>query len=734
MADPLRAPAVSACPACDVAGPALARGARGGFAAKIVLSVPSAHCAACIAGIEGALQDLPGVRAARVNLTQRRALVDAVEEVRADAMIAALARAGYEAHELDAETAGQGGIDRAGRDLLMRIGVAGFAMMNVMILSVAIWSGADPATRSLFHWISAAVTLPVVLFAGRPFFAGALAALRARRAGMDLPIALAIVIATGLSLSETWAGGPRAWFEAALMLTFFLLVGRYLDHRSRSAARSAVAELAALEVPVVTVLRPGGAQESVALRALGPGDLVRVLPGARFPADGTIETGLTEIDRSLVTGESAPAAAGPGMRIAAGEGNLTGAVVLRVTAVGAQSTLGRIAALVTAAEAARSQRTERAQRAARIYVPLVHLVAGGTFAGWLWATGDLRLALNVAVSVLIITCPCALGLAVPAVVAAASGHLFRRGLLLKDGAALERLAEVDVALLDKTGTLTEGQADPADLEALAAPAARIALALAQGSAHPLSRALEAALNARKVVPARLDDLREVPGEGVAGRCQGVPVRLGRRAGEPQGGTVSWLTIGDAAPIALRFAERLRPGAAELVAGLRAQKVAVRIVSGDQEAAVAALAVRLGIADWQAETGPEAKARLVAELSARGHRVLMLGDGLNDTAALAAAHVSISPASALDAARAAADIVFLGSDISRIGEAVGLSRRVVARIRENFALAALYNLIAVPVAICGLATPLLAAIAMSGSSLSVTLNAFRLRGHRKGAAG
>ncbi|SIS64639.1 heavy metal translocating P-type ATPase [Phaeovulum vinaykumarii] len=721
---------ISACPAC-IAAPSAERLAGGGDIkdARIMLSLPTAHCAVCITDVERELARAPGVRSARVNLTLRRVSVDAEPGTDPADLIARLDRIGYEAHELDAGLLSATEADRQSRDILMRIAVAGFAMMNIMLLSIAVWSGAEDATRDLFHWISAAIALPTVVFAGKPFFVSAFNALKGGRLGMDVPISLAIILASGISVYETAHSGHHAYFDAAVMLTFFLLVGRYLDYRTRAMARSAAEELAALEVPRATRLAETG-EETVPVSELRPGDLIRVRPGGRIPADGQITEGETEIDRALITGESLPVAVAPGAALSAGEVNLTGPLVLRVTAAGRDSSLHRMADLVAAAESARNRYTSLAERAARAYSPLVHLMALGAFGVWLQISGgDIRLAVNIAATVLIITCPCALGLAVPAVVTAASGKLFRAGLLVKDGTALERLAEVDCVVFDKTGTLTLGTPEPQNLGDLSRAELEVAAALGAGSAHPLAQALAGAARAAGVVPARVEDLREVPGHGIEGRWRGQVVRLGRAewiGAEAGDVTATHLRIGPGAPRSIRFADSLRPGAAEAVAALAAQKKRVLLVSGDVPGAVADLAGRLGISEWHAGVLPAEKAALVADLGAAGHRVLMVGDGLNDTAALVGAHVSISPASALDAARTASDIVLLGRDIAPVAEALRIARVTRRRIKQNFAISAVYNVIAVPIALVGLATPLWAALAMSASSVSVSLNSLRLR--------
>ncbi len=601
-------------------------------------------------------------------------------------------------------------------------------MMNIMLLSVAVWSGAEAATRDLFHWISAAIALPTIAFAGQPFFRSAWSALRVRRTNMDVPISLAMILASGTSLYETAMSGEHAYFDAAVSLTFFLLIGRYLDHRSRAAARSAARELAALEVPRALRVTDEG-EAVVPVADLRMGDLVRVLPGARVPADGTIEQGESEVDRSLLTGETLPAFAGPGTAMAAGEMNLTGPLLLRVTAAGKDTALHRIADLVAVAEAGRGRYTSIADRVVRYYTPVVHAVAFSAFIGWVWVAGDIRLALNIAAAVLIITCPCALGLAVPAVMTAASGRLFRRGMLIKDGTALERLAEVDCVVFDKTGTLTLGRPEAADLSGHAPGDLSVALALAEASAHPLARALAEAARAAGVAPADVTDLHEVPGYGVEGRLGGQTVRLGRAnwvGADPGEATAAWLRIGAQAPCEFTFTDRLRPGAQAMIVALKARGLALHLLSGDAEGPVADLAARLGISAHVSGALPEDKAGYVARLKAEGHKVLMVGDGLNDTAALAGAHVSISPASALDAARTASDIVMLGTTLDPVTDALDVAQRAIARIRENIVISNVYNLIAVPLAVLGFCTPLFAALAMSSSSITVTLNAMRLR--------
>ncbi|MEO1452526.1 MAG: heavy metal translocating P-type ATPase [Pseudomonadota bacterium] len=719
------------CPACTAAPAAEEIAAKAAVAGPqtIQLSLPTIHCAGCISGVERGLSGAPGVLDARVNLTLKRVRIEAEAGVTPEALIGRLDGLGYEAHELDSDALEATESDAVSRDLTMRLAVAFFANMNVMLLSVAVWAGAEDATRDLFHWISAAITIPTVMFSGQPFYRSAMSALRGGRLNMDVPISLAIILAVALSLWETALSGHHAYFDAALSLTFFLLLGRYLDQRTRASARSAAQELAALEVPRATRIDEE-VETSVRVTELVPGDTVLVRPGARVPVDGRVVSGTSEIDRSLMTGESLPVFSGPDTPIHAGEINLTGPLTVEVQAAGQGTALHRIADLVAVAESGRANYNSLADRAARAYAPVVHLLALAAFLAWMWISGgDMRLSLNIAVATLIITCPCAMGLAVPAVTTAASGKLYRRGLLIKNGTALERLAEVDTVVFDKTGTLTMGLPKPQDLGALSTRDLEVAAALATASSHPLARALSDAAAEAGVHPARVSDIEEVPGYGVQGTWRGERVRLGRAAwvgADAVPATATYLAVGAAAPQAIRFTDTLRPGADQAIAAFRKAGARIMLVSGDSPAAVEALASEIGIDDIRAEATPEDKAELVAELGETGHKVLMVGDGLNDTAALSAAHVSISPATALDAARVASDIVFLGRDFAPLGDALGTATQARKRIQENFAISTVYNVIAVPIALLGFATPLAAALAMSLSSITVSLNAMRLR--------
>jgi Cu2+-exporting ATPase len=605
-----------------------------------------------------------------------------------------------------------------------------------MLLSVAIWSGypgeMGPATRDLLRWISALIALPAIAYAGQPFFGSAFAALRAGRTNMDVPISVGVTLAAALSLWETARSGPDAYFESVVMLLFFLLVGRYLDRRARGRVRSAAEHLARFSVAPATVLDADGKPRRVPSASLRVGDLVLVAAGERIPADGKVAAGKSSIDRSLVDGETLPLAVDAGSEVLAGMLNIAAPLRISVNAVGEQTVLAEVVRLMEAAERGRARLTALSDRVARRYAPAVHVLALATFLGWVLA-GPWQIALLNAVSVLIITCPCALGLAVPVVQVVGTNRLFRRGILLKSATALERLAEIDTVVFDKTGTLTIGRPELRPDSALALEDLRVAVGLAANSRHPLSRALQRAYSAFEPTPA----VEEHPGEGLRLADANGETRLGSRrwcgviagtSGDPSDMEL-WLTRPRRAPVQFRFHDALRPDAADVVAQLKASGKRVMLLSGDRRSAVAPVAETLGIAEWRSEVGPKEKCDTLNQLRDQGTKLLMVGDGLNDGPALSTAHVSMSPATAADVCRTAADLVFQGASLGGVIEALKVARRSRILIRENIGFAIAYNLAAVPLAIAGLVNPLLAAAAMSCSSILVVLNSLRL-GHAR----
>lgn len=695
--------------------------------------VPEMHCAACLTGIESALARVPGVVNARANLTTHRVGVTFdFADGEPDKMLAAIESFGYSARPFDAFSLDRGE-DVEGRLLLRCLAVAGFASSNVMLLSVSVWSGADDATRDLFHWISALIALPTLIYAGRPFFRSALRAVSAWRMNMDVPIALALVLAASMSLYETMNSGPHAYFDGVVTLLFFLLIGRYLDFRMRDVARSAAAKLMSLSPRSALRVEADGTAVHVPITEIQPGEHIRIAAGERVPLDGLVVEGQSDIDRSMLTGEPEPEKIGVGGKAFAGMLNLTGPLLVSVTAKATDTLLSEIIRLMEAAERGASRYVRLADRASTLYAPLVHLLAFATIVGWLLVGAGWHMALTTAVTVLIITCPCALGLAVPAVQVVASGLLLQRGVMLKDGAALERLAVADTVVFDKTGTLTEGEPRLAEIPQLDEAEWSVAAALGASSRHPLARALARSANALGHVPSALSDVEEVPGEGMRAVLNGAVVRLGRREwvdpevpAESWSGSEIWLKTGDAPARQIAFEDALRPDAVETLAALRHAGLRVILLSGDRDGAVKAVAERCGIEEWHAAQRPSDKASFLEKLAAEGRNVLMVGDGINDAPALATAAVSMSPSSAADISQTAAGIVFTGRNLSPVMTAFSIARAARRLIIQNFALSIGYNIVAVPIALFGFATPLIAAIAMSTSSIIVIGNALRLR--------
>lgn len=703
------------------------------------LAVDGITCAACMGEIERGLHRLPGIRNARVNLTSQRLAVDWVQdETGADEIVAELERLGYAAHPFDPASQRERQ-DKTGKQLLRCLAVAGFAGMNIMLLSVSVWSGnatdITPETRDFFHWLSALIALPTVAYSGRPFVKSAFKALAAGRLNMDVPIVIGVFLAVALSVVQTIQHHHHAYFESAVMLLFFLLIGRYLDHNMRGRTRSFAENIAALKAEVAARINPDGTVREVPLSKIETGDLVMVSGGERVPVDGVVETGASEIDQSLVTGESVLVPVNPGQRVYAGTLNGAGALQVRVEAASGATLLDEVNRLLETASQAKSKYVRVADRAARLYAPLVHGAAAITFLGWLLAGLAWQPALVISISVLIITCPCALGLAVPAVQVVASGQLFRCGVLLNSSDAIERLADIDTILFDKTGTLTLAEPelcseiDPADDTVLLA--GRLALA----SRHPLSAALVKATGA--ITP--LAEVTEISGAGLETEVAGKTLRLGspmfcgashqqieQALSETPGASLLAIRHGDAPVRLLTFRQSLRPDARAVIDQLKADGFALEIVSGDTEPAVADCARALDVEAWQAGMKPASKIARLEALQAEGRNVLMVGDGLNDAPALAGANVSLSPVSAVHLSQAAADAVFLGEKLQPVADALRLSKRARAAIEQNLWISVVYNIIAVPIAVAGFVTPLMAAVAMSASSLAVTANALKLR--------
>lgn len=709
--------------------PFVRRDAKG--LARLELAVRGMRCAGCMSKVENGIRQLPGVEEARVNLSSAKLNVRWKEgATSAERIVARVNELGFEAFPYDPAAILKQD-DEEGRFLLTCLAVAAFGSSNVMFLSICVWAGFDGemghATRMLFHWISGVIAIPTALYAGRPFFRSAAASLSRGNANMDVPITLGILLALALSLYEAFKGGDYAYFDAAVSLPFLLLIGRYLDHLLRRTARGAALDLAAMQTVTSTRIGHDGVSHVVAAGDIVPGDLLLIAAGERVPVDSVVESGEGEADVSLVTGESAPVRVKTGDVLQSGTLNLNGVLTLKATRRVQDSLVADLARLFEAGQQNRGRYVRIADRAARLYVPTVHGAALLVFLGGMVAGLSVETALTNAVTLLIITCPCALGLAVPAVQIVATSRLFKNGILVKSGDALERLAEADVVVFDKTGTLTHGRPVLTNGSGIAGEVLERAAQLARASKHPLSRALATAAGPGTVYP----DVREVPGEGLEAPGAGGVVRLGRasfagdKSASQADGSVLWFREPGHSSVAFHFSDSVRTDAAASVGALKAMGLKVEMLTGDLDKPAAAAARTLSIDTWTACSDPAQKTQHLERLQKQGHHVLMVGDGLNDAAALSLAHVSISPGTAVQASQTAADMILQGETLAPIVEAVDVARRARTLVFQNFAFSAIYNVLAVPLAALGMVTPLIAAVAMSGSSLIVMLNALRL---------
>jgi P-type Cu2+ transporter len=696
------------------------------------LAVENMHCGNCLRTVETTLTTLPGVHSARVNLSTRRvAILTEGATAAPERYIAALASRGFKATILAQQTQSPNAAN--GRDLLRRLGVAGFAAANIMLLSVSVWSGHGgdmPASQqTLFHWLSALIALPAVAYAGQPFFASARQALTARRLNMDVPISLGVTLATAMSLFQTLRGSEQVYFDAAITLLFFLLLGRVLDQGVRTRAASAAENLLGRRTVTASLLRTDGSVGPVAVADIKPGMRLQIAAGEQIPVDGRLLNTSASLDESIVTGESAPRRVARGEVVHAGTIALSGPLNIEAAAAAEDSLISEIARLMQTAEQARGRYVRLADRAARLYAPAVHILGALTFLGWMLAGAGWEPALTAAIAVLIITCPCALALAVPVVQVVATSRLFREGIVLKTADALERLAEIDTIVFDKTGTLTSGRPELGATE-LPDEIIRRAAGLALGSRHPYAQAAVREAERRRLPPLPLADVHECSGAGMEAAFEGHTLRLGSAAfcgarDAADNGASLWFRDGDATPTVLHVSDPLRADAATTIAALARDGYSIELLSGDTGAAVATAASAVCIERWSAQQRPEQKIARIHELANAGRRVLMVGDGLNDAPALAAGHAALSPSSATDISQMAADAVFQGERLKPVVTCLAVAKAARRRALENFAIAIGYNALFVPLAMAGRVTPLIAAIAMSASSIAVTLNALRL---------
>jgi P-type Cu2+ transporter len=714
---------------------------------ELSLQIEGLHCAACAWLIETSTRRLAGVSDIHVNPAAARAEVRFdPRRVNLSAVLARIQLLGFVPQPLSFA----GGVpdwSAERRTALRRLAVAGFGMMQVMTYAVSLYAGSmqgmAPDLERFLRFVSLIVATPVVLYAAQPFFAAAWRSIRSGTLGMDVPVALSIGAAYLWSVCATLRGRGTVYFDSAVMFTFFLLLGRYIEMSLRH--RSGMQHDALARLLPQSVLRLGGAQaERVTPDELRAGERVRILPGERVPADGEITNGATEVDESLLTGESAPRARSCGDQLLAGTLNLSGVIDIVVTRVGQDSTLATVARMLERAHASRPQVADLADRIAGWFVAAVLLLAAAV--GSYWLAVDAARAFPTVLAVLVVTCPCALSLATPAALAAATTRLARQGLLITRGRALERLAGADRVVFDKTGTLSGGEPRLQEVQLLDARATRarclaIAAALEAYSSHPLARAF-AALSPC----AGVSDVRNVPGRGIEGCIDGLRYRIGREefvleacaatsaraAAAPADEACMRIALGDGTGLLalFRLTDGLRPDARDTLQRLGQLGLTPQIASGDRAGAVLTVSGKLGGVAARADMSAADKLAMVHALQAAGHRVVMVGDGVNDAPVLAAADVSVAIGSGTDLARVSADAVLLGAGLAPLVSAVETSRGMLRIIRQNLGWAVLYNATAVPLAACGWLEPWMAALGMSASSLLVVLNALRLLGARR----
>ncbi len=698
-------------------------------------------CAACIWLNERHVNRLPGVVDFRINYATQRARVKWDEaRIHLSDILKAITAIGYVAHPYDPNRQ-QEVADRERKLALRRIAVAGIGAMQVMMFAVGLyvgaWSGIDPHMKLFLRWVSLVVATPVVLYSARPFFLSAWRDLRGRRLGMDVPVALAIGAAYLASVWATLTRQGDVYFDSVSMFTFFLLSGRYLEMGARQRAAAAGEALVRL-LPATARRLDGDTETAVPVTDLKPGDRVRIRPGETVPADGRVQDGVSTVDESVLTGESLPLTRRAGEALVGGTLNVESPLIMEVQKVGEDTVVAAIVRLLDRAQAQKPRVAQVADRVAAWFVGALLVLAAGV--AWWWWDHSPADAFWVTLSVLVVTCPCALSLATPTAVTAASGTLTRRGLLPTRGHALEALATATHLIFDKTGTLTQGRLSLARVillgEVSREQALTISAALEGGSEHPVAQAL-----CRAAVPAGASDVRASPGRGVEGVVGSRRYRLGRAdfvaalSGVSADGVslpclpgATAVLLGDESALLAAFLlqDAIRPDAAIAVARLRELGLQVWLLSGDAEEPVAEVARTLGIREARARMTPEAKLTTVRELQAGGSLVAMVGDGVNDAPVLAGAHVSLAMGRATELAHASADMVLMSEHLPLLAEGIELARRMLRIIHQNLGWALLYNAVALPLAATGHVQPWMAAIGMSASSLLVVLNALRLK--------
>ncbi|PTU76381.1 heavy metal translocating P-type ATPase [Pseudomonas mangrovi] len=714
------------------------------------LRIEKMTCASCSGRVERALAKLPGVLEVSVNLASEKARVRVLAGTSDAALEKAVADAGYQARALAGDKP-----DAAGQALRRERLAVLLALLLAAPLVLPMLASPFGLHWMLPAWLQALLATPVQFILGARFYVAGWKALRNRAGNMDLLVAIGTSAGYGLSLYLWWQSPagvmPHLYFEASAVVIALVLLGKYLESRAKRQTGSAIRALQALRPERAVRLGEMG-EEQVSIADLRLGDVLVVRPGERFPADGEVIEGESQADEALLTGESLPVSKTPGERITGGAINGDGRLLVRTTALGAETVLSRIIRLVEDAQAAKAPIQKLVDRVSAVFVPVVLVIALATLAGWLLAGAAAEVALINAVTVLVIACPCALGLATPAAIMTGTGVAARHGILIRDAEALELAHGVTRVAFDKTGTLTSGRPQLIHLHAIETDEQgllRDAGALQRGSEHPLASALLGYCAERGIRPPDIHDSQALAGRGIAGRLGERRLALGNRRlldeqqlgsgpaqaqalaqqWEAEGRTLSWLMELSPAPRVLglfAFGDSIKPGAAAALAQLAERGIECHLISGDNQGSVASVGAALGISQLHAQVLPGDKARLVGELRNDGAVVAMVGDGVNDAPALAAADVGIAMGSGTDVAMQAAGITLMRGDPRLVPAALEISRRTYAKIRQNLFWAFIYNLVGIPLAAFGVLNPVFAGAAMALSSVSVVSNALLLK--------
>jgi Cu2+-exporting ATPase len=688
-------------------------------------------CSSCIWLIESALNKQEEITSARLNLSTKRLKFSwKGDKSLGNKFAAIIMKMGYSLKPFDATILGKEFEDEQ-KDLLKKIVVSGFALVAVMMFADGLWvqSRAEigAATQDILHWLLILIGVPAVIYSGSFFFVNALKGLRTGNANMDLPIASSLLVIIGLSFYQTIIGSEHIYLDSAVMLTFSLLVGRYFDHKSRYLAKSSALEMTEMLSGFATLITSSG-NKIISTKELKQGDLVLIATGDKIPADATIIKGEAEFDTSMITGESLPKSYRVGDYVFAGSINLGQNIEVLIAKESKNSEAAKILELLEEAEKTKSGYSLLAEKATHAYIPLVYGAAAITFILWyFFLDGGLQNAIIYSACVLVVTCPCALGLAIPVVNVLAFSKMYKNGLLLKKGETLENLAKIDIAIFDKTGTLTEGNFTIKNLDEFTDEELKIAASLAIKSRHPISQAI-----AESYKKPLYNDIKveEVKGNGLIANFKkqkimlGKPIWCGEKYSGKKSGNILCLKINKSVKFFI-LEDRLREDAKATISKIKSLGINTKILSGDILENVKKIAKNVGIDEYFAALLPEQKYKFIENLKASGKKVLMVGDGLNDAPAVALADVSISPGSAISITQNSADIIFKGKKLDPVLRAILISKRSIVLIRQNIFLSFLYNFIAIPYAMFGFLTPVWAAIAMSLSSIIVVLNSMRL---------